>query len=335
MQIGRKPSIAALCLVVSAALAAPADAMTIYVSNEKGNSVTVIDGETMEVSATVDVGNRPRGIALSKDFRFLYICASDDDHIEILDTESLKVVGTLPSGPDPELMVISPDGKRLYVANEDDNLVTVVDLESGQAIAEVPVGVEPEGMGVSPDGKIIVNTSETTNMAHFIDADSFQITGNVLVDQRPRFAEFTSDGEEVWVSSEIGGTVSVIDTKTREIVHKIGFSSIPGVRPEAIQPVGARVLSVMASSKAFVALGPGQPRGGDRCPDLRSRRSIVLVGQRVWQLALSPDEKQLFSSNGVSNDISLIDVKRGKARKSIPDRQLSLGHRNQAVTSTS
>jgi YVTN family beta-propeller protein len=53
----------------------PVEAMTIYVSNEKGNSITVIDGDSMEVAATVDVGNRPRGIALSKDHRFLYICA--------------------------------------------------------------------------------------------------------------------------------------------------------------------------------------------------------------------------------------------------------------------
>src|SRR3546814_18287057 len=79
----------------------------------------------MEVTATVDVGNRPRGIALSEDNSLLYICVGDDDHIEVLDTESLEVVDTLPSGPDPELLVISPDGTRLYVANEDDNMVKI------------------------------------------------------------------------------------------------------------------------------------------------------------------------------------------------------------------
>src|SRR3546814_21024827 len=93
----------------------PSGAMTMCVSNEKANSSTVIDGETREVSATGDVGNRPRGIALSEDNSLLYICVGDDDHIGVLDTESLEVVDTLPSGPDPELLVISPDGNRLYV----------------------------------------------------------------------------------------------------------------------------------------------------------------------------------------------------------------------------
>src|SRR3546814_2034367 len=103
-------------------------------------------------------------------------------------------------------------------------------------------------MGVSPDGKTIVNTSETTNMAHFIDAETFEIKGNVLVDQRPRIAEYTDDGAEVWVSAEIGGTVSVIDADSLEIKKKITFS-VPGLQPEALQPVGVRILS--DRSKAY------------------------------------------------------------------------------------
>src|SRR3546814_18880632 len=126
---------------------APAGAMTIFVSNEKGNSITVIDGDTMEVTATVDVGNRPRGIALSEDNSLLYICVGDDDHIEVLDTESLEVVDTLPSGPDPELLVISPDGPRLYAANEGHNMSTVAGLKGGEAIAGIPVGAQPAGKG--------------------------------------------------------------------------------------------------------------------------------------------------------------------------------------------
>ena len=34
----------------------------------------------------------------------------------------------------------------------------------------------------------------------------------------------------------------------------------------------------------------------------------LLVGQRVWQMHLTPDEKTLISTYGVSNDVSFIDV---------------------------
>ncbi len=152
----------------------------------------------------------------------------------------MELVKTLPSGQDPELFVLHPSGNPLYIANEDDNLVTVVDIEQGKVLAEIPVGVEPEGMGISPDGKLLVTTSETTNMAHFIDTATHTTIDNVLVDSRPRVAEFTADGSQVWVSAEIGGTVTVIETGTRKVVAKIGFK-IPGVQPDAIQPVGVRI----------------------------------------------------------------------------------------------
>jgi PQQ-dependent catabolism-associated beta-propeller protein len=265
------------------------------------------------VTQTIPVGNRPRGIVLSPDGSQLYVCASDDDTIEILDTGTLKIIGTLPSGPDPELMDISPDGKLMYVANEDDNMVTVVDIESRQMLSEIPVGVEPEGIGVSHDGKWAVNTSETTNMAHFINTDTHEITDNVLVDQRPRFAEWTKDDAEIWVSAEIGGTVSVIDNASRALKSKITFQ-IPGVPQEAIQPVGVRVTD--DRKLAFIALGPAN-RVAVVDAQTFEVLDYLLVGQRVWQLALSPDQSTLYSTNGVSNDITVIDVASLKAVKSV------------------
>jgi YVTN family beta-propeller protein len=32
------------------------------------------------------------------------------------------------------------------------------------------------------------------------------------------------------------------------------------------------------------------------------------VGDRPWGIALSPDEKLLFTANGPSNDVSIVDV---------------------------
>jgi PQQ-dependent catabolism-associated beta-propeller protein len=178
----------------------------------------------------------------------------------------------------------------------------------------VPVGVEPEGMGISPDGKMLVNTSETTNMAHFIDTSTFQVIDSVLVDSRPRFAEFNKDNSKVWVSSEVGGTVSVIEPGTRKILKKIEFQ-IPGVTAETIQPVGVRVTK--DGKTAFVALGPANRVAVINGETLEVEK-YLLVGQRVWQLAFTPDEKYLYATNGNSNDVSVIDVASQKVIKTIP-----------------
>ena len=72
-------------LVAIVGLSTPAMASLAYVSNEKDNTLSIIDTETQEVVETIDVGQRPRGILLSKDHTKLYICASDDDTVQVLD----------------------------------------------------------------------------------------------------------------------------------------------------------------------------------------------------------------------------------------------------------
>ena len=78
--------LATSCLIC--ATAAPAAAFTAYVSNEKGNSISVIDTDTKEVVKTIKTGNRPRGITISHDGKFIYVCVSDDDTIEVIDAKT-------------------------------------------------------------------------------------------------------------------------------------------------------------------------------------------------------------------------------------------------------
>ena len=125
--LARMSAAAAISAVL---LASPAFANKAFVSNEKGNTVTVVDTDSWEVLTEFPVGNRPRGITISPDGKLLYVCVSDDNLIRVFDTDTYEELYTMPSGPDPELFVLHPSGNPLYIANEDDNLVTVVDIES-------------------------------------------------------------------------------------------------------------------------------------------------------------------------------------------------------------
>src|ERR1700733_3344745 len=112
------------------AVAQPALAEKIFVSNEKDNTVTVLDGDSLKIVATVKTGQRPRDLKVSTDGKSVYVVASDSDRFEVLDIATLKITGTMPSGPDPERFDSSPDGKTLYIANENDNKVSFLDVAS-------------------------------------------------------------------------------------------------------------------------------------------------------------------------------------------------------------
>ncbi len=82
MSIARSVSFSALAAMALTAAAGRAEAYMVYVTNEKDNSVTVIDSEKQEVVKTFKVGQRPRGIIMSKDGKWLIICTSDDNIIQ-------------------------------------------------------------------------------------------------------------------------------------------------------------------------------------------------------------------------------------------------------------
>ncbi len=292
----------------------PAFAHWVYVSNEKDNTISVIDTETNEVINTLEVGERPRGITLSRDYKHLFVCASDSDAVQVYDIATGNLLHNLPSGEDPEQFVLHPDGSHLYIANENNAVATVVDTESRTVVAQIDVGVEPEGMAVSHDGKWAIVTSETTSMAHWIDTATFELRDNTLVDARPREAEFTRDDRELWVSSEIGGTVAVIDAGTRQVTKTISFA-IPGVSRDRIQPVGIELTA--DGHFAFVALGPANHVAVIDRTDGDTVAGYILVGRRVWHMALTPEEDFLYTTNGVSGDVTVIDVGALKAVKTI------------------
>jgi PQQ-dependent catabolism-associated beta-propeller protein len=158
-------------------------------------------------------------------------------------------------------------------------------------------------------------------MAHFIDTATRQIVANVLVDSRPRYAEFKRDGSELWVSSEVGGTLSIIDPVKHEVTKKVAFD-IPGLRKEAIQPVGINITK--DGKTGFVALGPAN-RIAVIDGATHEVQKYLLVGQRVWHMAFTPDEKYLLTTNGVSNDVSIIDVASLKVIKTIQVGELPWG----------
>ena len=290
-----------------------ANAHRVYVSNEKDNTISIIDSETNELVDTLKVGERPRGLTFSQDYKVLYVCASDSDAVQVYDVATGKHINDLPSGEDPEQFVLHPDNKRLYIANEDDAIATVVDVEKRRVVAQIEVGVEPEGMAVSHNGKWVIVTSETTNMAHWVNTDTSEVVANTLVDQRPRDAEFTLDDSELWVSSEIGGTVSVIDVASKTIKQTLNFA-IKGISSDRVQPVGIEMTS--DGKYAFIALGPANHVAVVERATMEVVK-YILVGRRVWHLALTPEEDKLYTSNGISGDVTMIDVAKLRPVKTI------------------
>src|SRR5207245_10731387 len=81
--------------LVVAALEAPAPQPLLYVSNELANTITVISPSSAAAIATIAVGRRPRGMALSPAHRTVYAAPGGDDALGAIEVSTGTTRGTL------------------------------------------------------------------------------------------------------------------------------------------------------------------------------------------------------------------------------------------------
>jgi len=81
----------------------------VFVTNERSNTVSVINGTTHQVEATIDIGERPRGIGISPDGSEVYVAISNENKIAVFDPKSLKVLRKFNVGEDPEAFAVHPN----------------------------------------------------------------------------------------------------------------------------------------------------------------------------------------------------------------------------------
>jgi PQQ-dependent catabolism-associated beta-propeller protein len=304
----------ALAVLALACVTLPAQAATLFVNSEKDDAITLIDMGTLTVQGTVATCKRPRHMQLGPDRTKLYVACTDSHEADVIDVATRKSVGRLPLGEDPEAFDFSPDGKTLYVSNEEEGALSMIDVASGKRLRSVEVGEEPEGVKVSPDGKSVYVTSEVASLVHVIDTASGKVVKNIKVGKRPRRFAITPDGSELWVTSELGASVSVISTRDMKVIDTIQFE-VKGVRSEDITPVG--IAFTRDGKRAFVGLGKANRVAFVEVAS-RKVQDEVLVGKRAWNVTLNADESRLFVVNGLSDDLTVIDVAAVKAIKTIP-----------------
>ncbi len=286
----------------------------IFVSTEKGNEVVVLD-KAYTIIKRIATSRRPRTMAFLKDHSLLYVACGDDDTIDVIDVATLEVVNSIPTGPSPEVFAFSPDESAVYVSDEEDSRVERIVLAQGVSDQDIPTGAEPEGILVTPDGKTVYATSEVADMVHVIDTATGVVTKNILVGTRPRRFVLTPDGSELWVSCELSSEIFVIDTATHEIKGDSLIYVPPGFRDEDVTPVGMAITK--DGSKVLITLGRANSLV---IVDAKTHDVIkyVLVGKRAWSVDLSSDEKTAIVANGLSDDITIVDMVSMTPVKSLP-----------------
>ena len=111
----------ALVFAAVFAVAAPAAATSLYVTNTKGDSVSIIDTNTLEVTGTIKLGaGKPNRIVFHPDGKTAWVVYDRSHDLGVIDAETKKLVRRVKIGGNPYNLNFSEIGRascreRVYV----------------------------------------------------------------------------------------------------------------------------------------------------------------------------------------------------------------------------
>jgi YVTN family beta-propeller protein len=158
-----------------------------YVTNQKGNSVSVIDLETLNVISTITGLNGPWGIVVAPSGELAYVTNNSDGKIGLIDTvtDTLRTTWNV-GGSSLEDLDLTDNGSHLYTAGSSNILdVNTATGTVAHTIANTAAGLY--SIDVFPDayGPYAYITNGTERSISVLDTSSNAITQTVVFDGAP------------------------------------------------------------------------------------------------------------------------------------------------------
>jgi YVTN family beta-propeller protein len=267
-----------------------------YITNSASNNVSVIDTVTNNVTATVDVGSLPFGVAASPDGIKVYVANYLSNNVSVIDTATNTVTDTVNVGSLPFGIAVNPQGTRVYVANYLNNTVSVICTAADTVIATVDVGRGPWEVAVSPDGKKVYVTNFNNNNISVIDTATNTVITSINVGSLPFGVAVNPDGKKVYVTNADSNTVSVIDTAMSTVIATVNVGIGPwGV---AVCPDGSKVYVANSDSNNVSVIDT----------TTNTVTATVNVGNLPCGIAVNPQGTKVYVANSNSNNVSVIDT---------------------------
>ena len=169
------------------------DKNLVFVANTPADTVDVIDSQTRDVVARVDVGVDPVSIARRPDGKEVWVSNHISDSVSIIDTDEssptfLNVIATVQefdtarkaTSFDEPMGIAFASNEKAYVALSSENQIAVIDVASREVTKRLTITAQDPREIVVRDGKLYVIPFESNNQTQLSGGAAEDIDGDLV-----------------------------------------------------------------------------------------------------------------------------------------------------------
>lgn len=285
-------------------------AVAAYVTNEEGDSVSLIDRSKERVVSTLQVGRSPRGIVVEPDTRRAFVLNGGEDTVSVIDVNSHRVLHTftLEVRARAQELAISPRGQALYVANTALNSVSVLDSNSFGVAATIPVGISPVALAVDGRGARVLVANQGSNNVSVIDTFLNRAVATVQVEPGPVHiaVDPNPNADRAYVASPSSPLLLVLAASTGQVVRRLNVG--PGAVASLPDQIPNRLFVVKGAQARVVVFDV----------NLNAETGSFAVGRGAHRIGLDPDRDKLYVTNREDNSVTVVDRLSRRVEATIP-----------------
>jgi YVTN family beta-propeller protein len=200
------------------------DLRTLYVTNDVGNSLTVIDPRTGKPGRTIPVED-PYNMYFTPDGRYAIVVAERLHRLDFRDPHTFALHHSLSvpcAGVDH--LDFSADGRYLIASCEFSGQLVKVDVAREKVVGVLNLpdgrGGQPQDVRISSDGRVFYVADLAANGVWKVDGRRLKVIGLVHTGAGAHGLYPSRDGKDLYVSNRGEGSVSVISFKTQKVIAK-------------------------------------------------------------------------------------------------------------------
>jgi len=199
------------------------DLRTLWVNNDRGNTLTPIDPRTGRAGKPVDVHD-PYNLYFTPNGKYAIVMASLDRELVFRDAHTMKRVKTVPvSCYGVNHADFSLDGRYFIVSCEFSGELLKVDTEQMKVIGQQKLpfhGSMPQDVKVSPDGKRFYIADMMADGVWILDGDTFAQPFLLPTGKGAHGLYISRDSREMYISNRGEGSISVFDFARNKVTKK-------------------------------------------------------------------------------------------------------------------
>ncbi len=306
----------------------------LYVLSSAGNDITVVDVATNEIIGSIEVGDRPHGIAAPASQDVLYIATEFDNSLTVIDPAKDVVVKRYQVfGDRPNEIDVTSDGRFVYAPLFGAGVYEVFDTVEEKIVARIPTDGTPHNAVVSPDDRFVYLSpmdrgrataeqmerrglpSTENNKVYVADIRTHTVVATIPTGDAPRPIAVNPDGKQLYVNIDGLDGFLVLDLEARKQVARVEYELTPDERAVpsrshglVVTPDGTEVWSADVNrGLIFVYDVTHSPP--------RQIAKLENAGDPYW-MAVTPDGRTVYVSSAPEDTVTAFDVAT-KTRKAV------------------